>query len=164
MVENEQHRYSSEEMEHAGHEDVVRVSDDVISTIASTVLGEVKGVAASSTGLVGGLLGRKGPAKGIKIETDGNAVTLDVTITVEYGARIPDVATNIQSRLRSAIEETTGKFVRAVNVTVQGIRGPSGAPTAERADRAGDDEAGDDEPGAEAPEAGSDRGQARQEG
>ncbi len=160
MVENEQNRYSSQEMEQAGHEDVVRVSDDVIATIASMVLGEVKGVAASSVGLVGGLLGRKGPARGIKIESDGNAVTLDVTIMVEYGARIPDVATDIQSRLRSAIEEMTGKFVRAVNVTVQGIRGPSGAPTGERADKA----AGDDEPGAEAPEAGSDRGDARQEG
>lgn len=156
MTQNEPNRYSSEEMEQAGHEDVVRVSDDVIATIASMVLGEVKGVAASSTGLVGGLLGRKGPAKGIKIETDGNAVTVDVTILVEYGARIPQVAADIQARLRSAIEETTGKFVRAVNVMVQGIRGPSGTPMGERS--------GDEQPGAESPEAGSGQSEARQEG
>ena len=127
-------------------------------------LGEVKGVAASSTGLVGGLLGRKGPGRGIKIETDGHAVTLDVTILVEYGARIPDVAADIQARLRSAIEETTGKFVRAVNVTVQGIRGPSGTPVSDHADKVAADEIGADEPGGESPEAGSGQSEPGQEG
>ena len=154
MSENERNRYSGEEMEEAGREDMVRVSDDVISTIAGMALVEIKGVATSSTGLVGGLLGRKGAAKGIKIETDGNSVTLDVTVTVEYGARIPVVAAEIQTRLRSAIEEMTGKFVRAVNVTVQGIRPPSGAPGSEMIE-----EAGEEAPG-EAPE----QDEARQEG
>lgn len=143
MSTDERNRYSSEEIEAAGHEDVVRVSDDVISTIAGMALAEVKGVATSSTGLVGGLLGRKGAGRGIKIEADGNAVTLDVTIMVEYGARIPDVAAAIQAKLRSAIEEMTGKFVRAVNVTVQGIRTPSGAAGVETADDADDEAPGE---------------------
>jgi len=141
-------------MEAAGREDVVRVSDDVITTIATTALAEVKGIASSSAGLMGGLLGRKGAARGIKIETDGNAVTLDVTIVVEYGARIPAVAAEIQTRLRSAIEEMTGKFVRAVNVTVQGIRAPSGAPELEP----------DDEPGHETPDDARERDKAHEEG
>ncbi|MBN1917101.1 MAG: Asp23/Gls24 family envelope stress response protein [Verrucomicrobia bacterium] len=115
-------------MEEAGREDVVRVSDDVIMTIAGMALAEVKGVASTPAGFVGGLFSRKGPAKGVKVETDGNTVSLDVTVVVEYGARIPDVAAEIQTKLRRAIEEMTGKFVRAVNVTVQGIRPPSGAP------------------------------------
>jgi uncharacterized alkaline shock family protein YloU len=139
MNTDERKRYSGEEIEAAGHEDVVRVSDDVISTIAGMALAEVKGVATSSIGLVGGLLGRKGAGRGIKIEADGNAVTLDVTIMVEYGARIPDVAAEIQAKLRSAIEEMTGKFVRAVNVTVQGIRAPSGAPGAETTEEESDE-------------------------
>lgn len=141
-------------MEAAGREDVVRVSDDVISTIATTALAEVKGIAASPAGLMGGLLGRKGGARGIKIETDGNAVTLDVNIVVEYGARIPAVAAEVQTRLRSAIEEMTGKFVRAVNVTVQGIRAPSGAPGLEP----------DDEPGDETPDDARERDEAHEEG
>jgi uncharacterized alkaline shock family protein YloU len=128
MSDHEPNKYRSDEMEEAGHDDVVRVSDEVIATIAGTVLAEVKGVASSAPGFVGGLLGRKGASKGVKIEADGNDVVVDVTIAVEYGARIPDVAAEIQARLRGAIEEMTGKFVRAVNVTVQGIRAPSGAP------------------------------------
>ena len=147
MNENEKDRYTGEEMEAAGREDLVRVSDDVINTIASTALSEVKGVASSSTSLVGGLLGRKGAAKGIKIETEGNEVTLDVTVMIEYGSRIPAVAADIQTRLRRAVEEMTGKFVRAVNVTVQGIRLPSGAPGAEAPEEAGG-QAADATPGA----------------
>ena len=139
MSTDEPKRYSSEEIEAAGGEDVVRVSDEVISTIAGMALAEVKGVATSSPSLVGGLLGRKSAGRGIKIETDGNAVMLDVTVMVEYGARIPDVAAEIQAKLRSAIEEMTGKFVRAVNVTVQGIRAPSGAPGVETIDEPGDE-------------------------
>jgi uncharacterized alkaline shock family protein YloU len=138
-------RYSSEEMEEAGREDEVRVSDEVIMTIAGMALGEVKGVASSQPGFVGGLFSRKNPAKGVKIEAEGNTVTLDVTVAVEYGARIPDVAAEIQSRLRSAIEEMTGKFVRAVNVTVQGIRAPSGAPGLEPPDEEGEPETAPDE-------------------
>jgi uncharacterized alkaline shock family protein YloU len=134
MSDNERNRYSGEEMEEAGREDVVRVSDDVIMTIAGMTLAEVKGVASTAAGFVGGLFSRKGPTKGVKVEADGNAVSLDVTIAVEYGARIPDVAAEIQTRLRRAIEEMTGKFVRAVNVTVQGIRPPSGAPGIEPID------------------------------
>ena len=107
---------------------VFRVSDDVIMTIAGMALSEVKGVASSQPGFVGGLFSRKGAVKGVKIEAEGNTVTLDVTVAVEYGARIPDVAAEIQAKLRSAIEEMTGKFVRAVNVTVQSIQSPSGAP------------------------------------
>lgn len=136
MSDTEKDRYSGEEMEEAGHEDEVLVSDDVISTIAGAALAEVKGIAASPTGLVGGLLGRRGAARGIKIESDGNAVTLDVSVMVEYGARIPVVAAEIQTKLRSAIEEMTGKFVRAVNVTVQGVRLPTGAPGAEAPEEA----------------------------
>jgi uncharacterized alkaline shock family protein YloU len=127
MSKDDESRYGGQEMEAAGHEDVVRVSDDVISTIASTALAEVKGVAVSPTSLVGGLLGRRGAARSIKVESDGNEVTLDITILVEYGARIPIVAAEIQRKLRGAIEEMTGKFVRAVNVTVQGVRLPSGS-------------------------------------
>ncbi len=142
MSDTEKDRYAGEEMEEAGREDEVLVSDDVISTIAGTALAEVKGIAASPTGLVG-LLGRRGAARGIKIESDGNAVTLDVSVMVEYGARIPVVAAEIQTKLRSAIEEMTGKFVRAVNVTVQGVRLPTGAPGAE----APEEEALDETPG-----------------
>ena len=62
---------------------------------------EVSGVAEMSGGFAGGISevfsGKKNLAKGIKVETlDNKETRIDVNIIVEYGARIPDVAFEIQ--------------------------------------------------------------------
>ena len=46
---------------------------------------------------------------------------IDVNIIVEYGSRIPDVAFDIQNRVKTAVEGMTGLKVLAVNVHVQGV-------------------------------------------
>ena len=46
---------------------------------------------------------------------------IDVNIIVEYGARIPEVAFEIQSRVKKAVENMTGLKVLEVNVHVQGV-------------------------------------------
>ena len=126
MAEEKKGKYISEEIEAASKEDVTRINDEVISTIAGIALSEIPGVAAISTSLVGGILGRKSVAKGIKVETTDDEVKIDVTVILEYGTRIPEVAGQIQSKIRKAIEEMTGKYVQSVNVTVQGIKMPAG--------------------------------------
>ena len=45
-------------------------------------------------------------------------------IIVEYGARIPDVAFEIQNRVKKAVESMTGLEVLEVNVHVQGVNLP----------------------------------------
>ena len=46
---------------------------------------------------------------------------LDVTIVVEYGSPVPDVAHNIQENVKKAIETMSGLDVRNVDVHVQGV-------------------------------------------
>ena len=46
---------------------------------------------------------------------------IDVNIIVEYGIRIPDVAFEIQNRVKKAVEQMTGLNVAEVNVHVQGV-------------------------------------------
>ena len=46
---------------------------------------------------------------------------IDVNIIVEYGARIPEVAFEIQSRVKKSVENMTGLKVLEVNVHVQGV-------------------------------------------
>ena len=46
---------------------------------------------------------------------------IDVNIIVEYGSRIPDVAFEIQNRVKKAVESMTGLKVEEVNVHVQGV-------------------------------------------
>lgn len=124
MNEHQQDKYEIPEIQEANHEDSTRISDDVIVTIAATVLSDIEGVASVPGGIVSGILGRKGSTKGIKVETSDQEVVIDVSVIVDYGIRIPDVSANIQSKIRQAVEDMTGKYVRAVNVTIQGMRFP----------------------------------------
>lgn len=78
-----------------------------------------------SGGFAGGisevLSGKKNLAKGIKVDKNENKVKIDVNIIVEYGTRIPDVAFEIQNRVKKAVENMTGLAVEEVNVHVQGV-------------------------------------------
>ena len=59
--------------------------------------------------------------KGIKVEATETDAKIDVNIIVEYGSRIPDVAFEIQNRVKKAVESMTGLKVVDVNVHVQGV-------------------------------------------
>ena len=105
--------------------DDVKISDDVVAVIAGVAVSEVPGVAGMSGGFAGGitevLSGKKNMAKGIKVEVGEKETNIDVNIIVEYGTRIPDVAFEIQNRVKKAVETMTGLKVVAVNVHVQGV-------------------------------------------
>ena len=106
----------------------VEISDDVVAVIAGIAVSDVQGVAGMARGFAGGLTeafsGKKNLAKGIKVEVNGKEAKIDVNIIVEYGTRIPDVAFEIQSRVRKSVKEMTGLEVVSVNVHVQGVQTP----------------------------------------
>ena len=106
-------------------DDGIKISDDVVSVIAGVTVSEVQGVAGMAGGFAGGisevLSGKKNLAKGIKTEINEKNVKIDVNIIVEYGSRIPDVAFEIQNRVKKAVESMTGLKVEEVNVHVQGV-------------------------------------------
>ena len=130
MANREEERYD-EDIVPAEPEDVTKISDDVLSTIAGIELAKIEGVNPAGGGITD-FLGRKGPSKGITIEASGDNIAVEVVVIVDYGISIPDVAHEIQTRLRKAITEITGRFVSAVNVNVQGIR--TGVEKRENAD------------------------------
>lgn len=103
----------------------IKIASDVIAVISGVAVSEVKGVFAMAGGFAGGisevLKGKKNLAKGIKVETENNKAKIDVNIIVEYGARIPDIAFEIQNRVKKSVEEMTGLKVEEVNVHVQGV-------------------------------------------
>ncbi len=103
----------------------IKIADDVIAVIAGVAVSEVPGVAEMSGGFAGGisevLSGKKNLSKGIKVESGEKETKIDVNIIVEYGIRIPDVAFEIQNRVKKAVESMTGLKVVEVNVHVQGV-------------------------------------------
>ena len=116
------------EIEEENNDAGVEISEDVVAVIAGVAVSDVQGVAGMAKGFAGGiteaLSGKKNLAKGIKVEVAGKETKIDVNIIVEYGSRIPDVAFEIQSRIKKSVKEMTGLDVVAVNVHVQGVQTP----------------------------------------
>jgi len=101
---------------------------DVVATIAGLAATEVEGVASMSggtTGLADILSRRMQPAraltKGVRVELNETSVSVHVTIIVEYGSPVPEVAANIQENIKKAIETMSGLAVTSVDVHVQGV-------------------------------------------
>lgn len=109
-----------------GANDGIKIANDVVAVIAGVAVSEVPGVASMSGGFAGGitevLSGKKNLSKGIKVEADEKEVRIDVNIIVEYGIRIPDVAFEIQNRVKKSVENMTGLKVAEVNVHIQGVK------------------------------------------
>ncbi len=103
----------------------IKIADDVIAVIAGVAVAEVPGVAEMSGGFAGGisevLSGKKNLSKGIKVESGEKETKIDVNIIVEYVTRIPDVAFEIQNKVKNAVENMTGLKVVEINVHVQGV-------------------------------------------
>lgn len=106
-------------------EDNINISEEVITTISGIAVSEISGVAEMAGGITGGitevLSGKKNLSKGIKADVAGNNVKIDVNIIVNYGIRIPDVAFDIQNKVKQTVENMTGLKVNEVNVHVQGV-------------------------------------------
>lgn len=105
-------------------EDKIRISEDVIATIAGIAASENENVVSLGGGFVdgiAGMLGRKSPSKGIKVELKENQVAIDLSAVMQYGCKIHEVARNMQSRIREAVGDMTGLEVVSVNISVIGI-------------------------------------------
>lgn len=103
----------------------IKIADDVVAVIAGVAVSEIPGVANMAGGFAGGitevLSGKKNLAKGIKVDVGEKETKIDVNIIVEYGTRIPDVAYEIQAKVKKAVETMTGLKVMEVNVHIQGV-------------------------------------------
>ena len=105
----------------------VSFATEVVATIAGLAATEVDGVASMSSPSSGfaDMFARnkntRNFTKGVRIDLDGNKVTVDITIVVDYGSPVPDVARSIQENVKKAIETMSGLDVRSVDVHVSGI-------------------------------------------
>ncbi len=102
----------------------IKIADEVVGIIAGLAATDIEGVAGMSGGFAGGIsemLGRKSLSKGVKVEVGEKEASIDLYIIVEYGAKIPEVAWDIQESVKNAVETMTGLDVMGVNIHVQGV-------------------------------------------
>ncbi|MFH1859733.1 MAG: Asp23/Gls24 family envelope stress response protein [bacterium] len=102
----------------------VKVSDEVIATIASVAATQIEGVVGMSEGIVDGLakIITGGQAtKGIKVSVGEEEAAIDISVIVEYGHSIAEIGRKIQEGVKNAVESMTGLKVVEVNVYIQGV-------------------------------------------
>lgn len=105
----------------------VKISNDVVGTIANIAASEIKGVKGLSGGIAGDIaemFGKRNQAKGVKVNAEEKSVELDLNIIVDFGIRIPEVSWKIQEAVKTSVEAMTGLNVKVVNVHVVGVNMP----------------------------------------
>lgn len=107
---------------------IIKISDEVVGVIADLAASEIKGVVGMSSGIAQGitqiLSGKKNLTKGVKINIEDESASIDLYLVIEYGLRIPDVASKVQENVKRTVESLTGLNVSAVNVFVQNVALP----------------------------------------
>ena len=102
----------------------VQIADEVVAIIACLAATEVEGVdsmAGNITNELVGKLGMKNLSKGVKVDVTEDHVSVDISLNIKYGYKIPEVSEKVQERVKNAIENMTGLMVLDVNVKIAGV-------------------------------------------
>ncbi|HIQ68950.1 MAG TPA: Asp23/Gls24 family envelope stress response protein [Candidatus Avoscillospira stercorigallinarum] len=122
---SESKEYVSQTLEHGA----IHISEEVIATIAALAVQDVEGVYGLNTTLssseLSKLAKRAQQGKGIRLViSEDDEISVDCYIVVLYGHSVVDVAKAVQETVTSAVESTTGRKVKNVNVNISGITLP----------------------------------------
>ena len=106
----------------------IEVLPEVVGAVAAHAALECYGVhGMAARGLRDGfaeLLRRDNLHRGVDVREVPEGLVVDVFVVVQFGVRITEVAHNLQSAVRFAVERTVGVPVVEVNVNVQGVYEP----------------------------------------
>ena len=114
----------------------IHIADEVVEKVAGLAATEVAGVADLGGDMERAIesvrervgIGNKRGDQGVKADVKGDEVAISVTIMVEFGHVVLDVARRVQANVARQTEGMLGLRVLAVNVTVDDVRT---APTPE---------------------------------
>lgn len=103
----------------------IHISEEVLAVIAAAAALEVEGVGSLAgdlgTDLVEMLGGKKNLSKGVRLNVNGENITVELSIFIKYGYVITDVAKKVQNAVSAAIENMSGLTLECVNVHVAGV-------------------------------------------
>lgn len=106
------------------------IQDTVVSKVAGIAAQEVEGtrMGGGTSQAVGGVLesitgGRSGGGQtsGVSVEVGQEEAAIDLTMTVEYGKSIPQLAEAVRKNVISRVESLVGLRVTEANITVQNV-------------------------------------------
>ena len=111
----------------------IEVSPRVVGAIVGHAANESYGIVGmAARGLRDGIaerLNRDNLHRGVEVQVQDDGLLIELYVIAQYGTRISEVARQLMSAVKYAVEKSLGLPVLAVNVNVQGIHleEPSGA-------------------------------------
>ena len=118
----------------------IRISEDVVASIAALSASETKGVSglySSLTSDIVGFISKKNLSKGVRIELgDDDTVKVEIGFLALFGYNICDVAKEVQEHVKASVESMTGLRVVEINVHVGGVTFKPSAPAEEKTEPA----------------------------
>lgn len=109
-------------------EGTTTIAPGVLVTIARLTALAVPGVAGMAP-VPGGVnrLFRRGAAEGVRIDVDGQEVTVDLYLVLQHDSQVREVSRKVQAEVVRAIEDMVGMQVRRIDVHIEDMD-YSGAP------------------------------------
>lgn len=112
----------------------INVTKETIGNIVSLNLSDVKGVVGSRKSIIKEITDMlrgdtseneiEEASRNIKVEINDNKPLINLYIVIKYGVRIPDIAWDIQSRVKEGLMKKLGIDVNEIDIHVQGIQFP----------------------------------------
>ena len=120
------------------------IADAVVTKIASIAAREVRGVydlGGGTARAIGGItrsvgvggIGVDERMQGVAVEVGEREAAVDLTVVVEYGESIPEIAKTLRENITRRIEGMTGLTVTEVNIAVNDLYFPGDETAAEPA-------------------------------
>ena len=113
----------------------INISIETIESMVSLNLANVKGLVGSKKTIVkeitdmlmGKINKENNTPRNIKVEIKDNNIFIDLSIIIKYGVRIPDIAWDIQNRIKEDLIKKIDSDAREINIHIQGIQFPKKA-------------------------------------
>lgn len=110
----------------------LKISQEVIASIAEYTVNEIEGVAGLapiSPSLTGWLL-EKQTIRPVSIVINEGVAVIDVRICIKNDVRIPELSKKLQAAVKESVQNMTGIVVSRVNLHIAGIVFPDATETA----------------------------------
>jgi len=112
----------------------ISITRETIRSMVSLNLAEVKGVVGSRKSIIKEITDMlrgdtsenetEEATRPIKVEIKDNKPLINLYIIIKYGVRIPDIAWDIQSRVKEGLIKKLGIEVNEIDIHIQGIQFP----------------------------------------
>ena len=102
----------------------LRISRDVLATIAKSAAVEVAGI----NGIAGiasdfkGIFSKGQSVKPVLVEIEDDIAQITLHVNIDGGCKIPSVTEKVQKSVKEAVQSMTGITVSKVNVIIEGVR------------------------------------------